>query len=80
MADGSREISRLFGLESDDLKRQFTARREQLDRQLDRGEVVKAEIREVRRIGRNDPCPCGSGTKFKKCCGARLSPTDDRVG
>lgn len=19
--------------------------------------------------GRNDPCPCGSGTKFKKCCG-----------
>ena len=23
------------------------------------------------RIGRNDPCPCGSGKKFKKCCGAR---------
>jgi len=22
-----------------------------------------------RRIGRNDPCPCGSGKKFKKCCG-----------
>lgn len=21
-------------------------------------------------IGRNDPCPCGSGKKFKKCCGA----------
>ena len=20
--------------------------------------------------GRNDPCPCGSGRKFKKCCGA----------
>ncbi len=20
-------------------------------------------------IGRNDPCPCGSGKKFKKCCG-----------
>ncbi|MFL6438489.1 MAG: SEC-C metal-binding domain-containing protein [Terriglobales bacterium] len=20
-------------------------------------------------IGRNDPCPCGSGRKFKKCCG-----------
>ena len=20
--------------------------------------------------GRNDPCPCGSGNKFKKCCGA----------
>ncbi|HQU45647.1 MAG TPA: DUF1186 domain-containing protein [Pirellulales bacterium] len=23
------------------------------------------------RTGRNDPCPCGSGKKFKKCCGAR---------
>lgn len=23
------------------------------------------------RVGRNDPCPCGSGKKFKKCCGAR---------
>lgn len=23
----------------------------------------------VQRIGRNDPCPCGSGKKFKKCCG-----------
>ncbi|MBH9967305.1 SEC-C metal-binding domain-containing protein [Rossellomorea oryzaecorticis] len=20
-------------------------------------------------IGRNDPCPCGSGSKYKKCCG-----------
>jgi SWIM/SEC-C metal-binding protein len=25
------------------------------------------------KIGRNEPCPCGSGTKFKKCC-ERLSP------
>ena len=24
---------------------------------------------ETKRIGRNDPCPCGSGKKFKKCCG-----------
>ncbi|RYG60172.1 MAG: hypothetical protein EON60_08095 [Alphaproteobacteria bacterium] len=23
----------------------------------------------VAKVGRNDPCPCGSGTKFKKCCG-----------
>ena len=23
------------------------------------------------RVGRNDPCPCGSGRKYKKCCGAR---------
>lgn len=25
--------------------------------------------REEPRIGRNDPCPCGSGKKYKKCCG-----------
>lgn len=22
----------------------------------------------VKKVGRNEPCPCGSGTKFKKCC------------
>ncbi|HRD91345.1 MAG TPA: SEC-C metal-binding domain-containing protein, partial [Accumulibacter sp.] len=25
---------------------------------------------EAPKVGRNDPCPCGSGRKFKKCCGA----------
>ena len=30
----------------------------------------KPPPRQVERIGRNDPCPCGSGKKFKKCCGA----------
>jgi SEC-C motif-containing protein len=27
-------------------------------------------VRPAPKIGRNDPCPCGSGKKFKKCCGA----------
>lgn len=27
---------------------------------------------DISKIGRNDPCPCGSGKKFKKCCGANL--------
>ena len=26
-------------------------------------------VREAPKIGRNDPCPCGSGKKYKKCCG-----------
>lgn len=26
-------------------------------------------IRKAPKIGRNDPCPCGSGKKYKKCCG-----------
>lgn len=29
----------------------------------------RAPIRSGPKIGRNDPCPCGSGKKFKKCCG-----------
>jgi preprotein translocase subunit SecA len=30
---------------------------------------VKTIVREQARVGRNDPCPCGSGKKYKKCCG-----------
>ena len=26
-------------------------------------------INNVQKAGRNDPCPCGSGLKYKKCCG-----------
>jgi preprotein translocase subunit SecA len=30
----------------------------------------KAPVRrEIKKVGRNDPCPCGSGKKYKKCCG-----------
>ena len=25
----------------------------------------------AQKVGRNDPCPCGSGKKYKKCCGAK---------
>ena len=31
---------------------------------------VETFVHEGPRIGRNDPCPCGSGKKYKKCCGA----------
>lgn len=32
----------------------------------------KPVVRSGARVGRNDPCPCGSGKKYKKCCGANL--------
>jgi preprotein translocase subunit SecA len=33
-------------------------------------ELAKAQpVRAVPRVGRNDVCPCGSGKKYKKCCG-----------
>lgn len=37
---------------------------------LDRGLSPIAPIRKTPEPGRNDPCPCGSGKKYKKCCGA----------
>jgi preprotein translocase subunit SecA len=32
------------------------------------GTVKKRPVRNVQKIGRNDPCPCGSGKKYKNCC------------
>jgi preprotein translocase subunit SecA len=29
--------------------------------------------RESPKVGRNDPCPCGSGKKYKRCCGSPKS-------
>ncbi|RPJ69548.1 MAG: hypothetical protein EHM20_16315, partial [Alphaproteobacteria bacterium] len=32
-------------------------------------EPLKPIVRETPKVGRNEPCPCGSGLKFKKCHG-----------
>ncbi len=32
-------------------------------------ELGEPYVHEMEKVGRNDPCPCGSGKKFKKCCG-----------
>jgi len=39
----------------------------QVPSQSGRADVISFETKQ--KIGRNDPCPCGSGAKFKKCCG-----------
>ena len=36
-----------------------------IDKEYKRSKIVVKE----NRVGRNDPCPCGSGKKYKKCCG-----------
>ena len=37
---------------------------------FDKGEIIPATVvRSGKKVGRNDPCPCGSGKKYKKCCG-----------
>ncbi|MBV6432030.1 MAG: Protein translocase subunit SecA [Bryobacteraceae bacterium] len=46
--------------------------REMADLQLVGGDASTTQHAPVRthKVGRNDPCPCGSGKKYKKCCGA----------
>jgi len=38
--------------------------------------IVRKPVTSVK-IGRNEPCPCGSGKKYKKCCGASDTSTND---
>jgi len=59
----------------DDLEEAFQRRkRKELEqaRMAGAGEYqpVQQVVRGTAKIGRNDPCPCGSGKKYKKCCGA----------
>ena len=35
----------------------------------DKSKVKKQTPKRVKKVGRNDPCPCGSGKKYKQCCG-----------
>jgi preprotein translocase subunit SecA len=49
-------------------------RREQEEQQMffgpaGGGSARPQQVRKDRKVGRNDPCPCGSGKKYKKCCG-----------
>ncbi len=41
-----------------------------LDRHSGSDQPGKTVARDAEKVGRNDPCPCGSGKKYKKCCGA----------
>ena len=59
----------------DDLEEAFQRRkRRELDQARMAGagdrQPVQQVVRGAAKVGRNDPCPCGSGKKYKKCCGA----------
>ena len=41
-------------------------------KRLYREQKQSGTVRKAKKIGRNDPCPCGSGKKYKKCCGKNL--------
>jgi preprotein translocase subunit SecA len=34
-------------------------------------ESPEPQKREAKKVGRNEPCPCGSGKKYKRCCGQK---------
>ena len=50
----------------DHLTQQMTAQQEQAALEQPKVETIR---RDTEKVGRNDPCPCGSGKKYKKCCG-----------
>jgi preprotein translocase subunit SecA len=61
----------------DDLEAQFEKRKK---RELEQARMAGATngnkpqqvVRGAAKVGRNDPCPCGSGKKYKKCCGVKV--------
>lgn len=42
---------------------------EEKRKELYKEQKQSGTIRKEKKVGRNDPCPCGSGKKYKKCCG-----------
>jgi preprotein translocase subunit SecA len=71
--------------EEEEMIRQYQSRkrREQAEmRMMGAGAVTEKPQQVIRkeRIGRNDPCPCGSGKKYKKCHGAGAPPPAGRPG
>jgi len=61
--DGS--LREFFDGETDaEVQQKMNSRAKELANEL--GEPVTVTKR--RKVGRNEPCPCGSGAKFKKCC------------
>jgi len=57
--------------ETDRVKNKFDELVEVIGRNIDKSESINISApisREEPKVGRNDPCPCGSGKKYKKCC------------
>ena len=56
------------------VRKQEAPQREQVAKETgavgaDDGSIQNKTVRKTKDIGRNDPCPCGSGLKYKHCCG-----------
>ncbi len=66
-------VSRLFKVqirEEEGVKKQQVQLKQPVRYNRGEGSETNQPVTKGRKIGRNDPCPCGSGKKYKKCCGA----------
>jgi hypothetical protein len=63
---GQKELTTVYG-------RRYAFLRDQLTPIVVRQRRLRTEARSTQTAGRNDPCPCGSGKKFKKCHGAQAA-------
>jgi len=69
----ARSVWRVSQTAHDDVGQFAMAERQRAAAQAPQGEVKVKQIRLTQpKVGRNDPCPCGSGKKYKKCCGRNL--------
>jgi preprotein translocase subunit SecA len=73
--DGDGRRPRMRSTSVDEIEEEFQRRKKrelEQARMAGSGEYqpVQQVVRSQAKIGRNDPCPCGSGKKYKKCCGA----------
>jgi preprotein translocase subunit SecA len=67
----ARSVWRVSQVAHDEVGQFAMAERQRAAAQAPQGEQKVKQIKlEQPKVGRNDPCPCGSGKKYKKCCGA----------
>jgi preprotein translocase subunit SecA len=63
-------LTRLFKVQvRDDREIKKSARKQPIHYNRGDGEEARKPVTRGRKVGRNEPCPCGSGKKHKKCCG-----------
>ena len=69
----ARNVWNVSATSHDEVGQFAMAERQRAAAQAPQGEVKVKQIKlDTPKVGRNDPCPCGSGKKYKKCCGRNV--------
>ena len=63
----NKQKDKLSGLARRTMSAEDIEAEDELIKETEKVEPIKADVNP----GRNDPCPCGSGKKYKKCCGGK---------